>query len=72
MYIRREEIIDVLKRCFYMMKRKNLPIFNSTEKDLRNFTTTEKDMKKDISRFPTPNYRAYGEDLFDEGGSAGK
>ena len=43
---RREEIVDVLKRCFYVIKQKNVPIFYATSKDLRDFTTTEKDMKK--------------------------
>ena len=57
----------MLKRCYYVQKQKNMHIFHSTEKDLRGFTTTEKDMKKDINRFPTPNYRAPAEDLFDEG-----
>ena len=43
-----------------------MPIFYATAKDLREFTTTEKDMKKDIVRFPTPNYRTTEEDLFNE------
>ena len=67
---RREEILDVLKRVFYVKKQKNVPIFYCTSKDLREFTTTEKDMKKEINRFPTPNYRTTEEDLFDDGPSA--
>ena len=67
---RREEILDVIKRCFYIKKQKNVPMFYATSKDLREFTTTEKDMKKEISKFPTPNYRTTEEDLFDESGSA--
>lgn len=47
-----------------------MPIFYATSKDLREFTTTEKDMKKEIARFPTPNYRTNEEDLFDESGGA--
>ena len=62
--------MDVLKKVFYILKQKNLPIFYVTSKDLREFTTTEKDMNKGQSRFPTPNYRTMEEDLFDEGGSA--
>lgn len=68
--LRREEILDVLKRVYYVKKQKNVPIFYATCKDLREFTTTEKDMKKDIGRFPTPNYRTAEEDLFDEDPSA--
>lgn len=65
--LRRDEIIDVIKRCYYVKKQKNVPIFYITNKDLRDFTTTEKDMKKEYSRFPTPNYRTTEEDLFDSG-----
>ena len=68
--IRREEIIDVLKKCYYVKKQKNIPMFYVTVKDLRDFTTTEKDMKKDVVRFPTPNYRTTEEDIFDEASSA--
>ena len=69
---RREEIIDVLKRCFYVLKRKNLPIFGTDAKNLKEFTTTERDMNKGMSRFPTQNYRKPAEDLYDEGaGGAG-
>ena len=62
---RREEIIDVIKRCFFAIKGKNLPIFHVDKKDLRDFTTTEKDMNKHVSKFPTSDYRVtQGEDLF--------
>lgn len=67
---RREEIIDVIKKCYYVKKQKNIPMFYVTVKDLRDFTTTEKDMKKDVVRFPTPNYRTTEEDIFDEASSA--
>ena len=42
---RREEILDVLKRCYYIKKQKNVPFFYATSKNLCEFTTTEKDMK---------------------------
>ena len=67
---RREEIIDVIKKCYYVKKQKNIPMFYVTMKDLREFTTTEKDMKKDVVRFPTPNYRTTEEDIFDDAASA--
>ena len=67
---RREEILDVIKRCFYIKKQQNLPMFYTTSKNLREFTTTENDMKKEISKFPTPNYRTNEEDLFDESSGA--
>ena len=68
--IRREEIIDVIKKCYYVKKQKNIPMFYVTVKDLRDFTTTEKDMKRDVVRFPTPNYRTTEEDIFDENSTA--
>jgi len=62
---RREEIIEYIKRCFFLIKHKNMPMFHVTKKDLNDFTTTEKDMKKGISKFPTSDYRvSQGEDLF--------
>merc|ERR1712060_848267 len=61
---KREEILRVVKTCFYLLKQKNVPFFYATSKDLRDFTTTEKDMKKGTVRFPTPNYRTNEEDLF--------
>jgi len=67
---KREEILDVLKRCYYIKKQKNVPMFYATSKDLREFTTTEKDMKKEVVRFPTPNYRTTEEDLFDASAGA--
>lgn len=68
---RREEIIDVIKRCFFAIKGKNLAIFHVDKKDLRDFTTTEKDMNKHQSKFPTSNYRVtQGEDLFNVGAGA--
>ena len=62
----------MLKRCFYRLKQRNVPMFHVTKKDLRDFTTTEKDMKKGLSKFPTPDYQVKeGEDLFAAaGGSA--
>ena len=64
--VRREEIMDVIKRVYYNVKRKNCPIYYVTKKDLKDYTTTEKDMKKGSSRHPPPNLRYRGEDLFDE------
>jgi len=41
-----------------------VPVFHTQAKDLKDFTTTERDMKKQINRFPSNDYRAYDEDLF--------
>ena len=61
---RREEIIDVLKRLHLIEQKQNVPVFRTQSKDLKDFTTTERDMKKQINRFPSNDYRAYNEDLF--------
>lgn len=42
----------------------NVPIFHTAAKDLRDFTTTEKDKKKQISKFPSNDYRCEDEDLY--------
>jgi len=63
---RREEIMDVIKRVFYVMKQTNCPVYHATSKDLKDYTTTEKDMKRGSSRFPPPNLRKTEEDLFAE------
>ena len=55
----REEIIDVIKRAFFVSQKKNVPIFHVSNKDLKDFTTTEKDMKKGYSRFPLMDMRNF-------------
>ena len=62
----RDEIMDVIKRAYYNLKRKNVPIFHVTSKDLKDFTTTEKDMKKQVSKFPLMDMRNTSEDLFSD------
>ena len=64
--VRREEIMDVIKRVYYNLKRENCPVHHVNSKDLKDYTTTEKDMKKGSSRHPPPNLRNRVEDLFDE------
>lgn len=61
--VRRNEILDLLKRLYLIEHKKNCPVFCVTSKDLKDFTTTEKDMKKKVNRFPTSEYRSYDEDL---------
>jgi len=61
---RREEIINLLKKLYIISTGKSVPIFNVTDKNLKEFTTTESDMKKNVSRFPSSNHRNLKEDLF--------
>jgi hypothetical protein len=63
---RRDAIVDLIKRVYISVHKDNCPVFCITAKDLKDFTTTEKDMKKSISRFPTPEYRNYQEDLLQQ------
>lgn len=53
----------MLKCLFAMQTKKNLPIFDIDEVNLRNWTTTERDAKRHISKFPPAEYRNYHEDL---------
>lgn len=46
--------------------KKNLPIFDIPEKNLKGFTTTEKDKKRDVERFPPDNFRNFKHDLIKE------
>ena len=64
LFVRREEIMDVLKRVFHFSKKQNCPVYHVTSSNLKDYTTTEKDMKKGSSRFPPPNLRNKAEDLF--------
>ena len=60
----REEIMTIIKQAYYTIKKKNVPIFGVTSKDLRDFTTTEKDMKKNVNKFPPKEFRVTEEDIF--------
>lgn len=46
-----------------MQTKKNLPIFDIDENNLRNWTTTERDAKRKMSKFPPVEYRNLHEDL---------
>ena len=63
---RREIILDLLKKLWYILKNSNCPIFTINSKDLKEWTTTENDMKKKHRRDPlvkNPAWRNYDEDL---------
>lgn len=60
---RRDSILDAIKRAYIAIHKANCPVYGVVTKDLKDFTTTEKDMKKEISRFPPPEYRLLSEDL---------
>ena len=64
MFVRREEIMDVIKRVYHFQKKQNCPVYHATTSNLKDYTTTEKDMKKGSSRFPPPNLRNKSEDIF--------
>lgn len=60
---RRDAIIDIIKRRFFDVKKKNLPMFGTSAPSLKDFTTTEKDKRKQVSRFPPAEYQLKDEDL---------
>jgi len=61
---KREEIMNVIKKAYYNLNKRNCPVYHTTNKDLKDFTTTENDAKKGVSRFPPEDYRMANEDLF--------
>lgn len=60
---RRDDIVMLLKQLYLIEFKQNCPVFHINSKNLKDFTTTEKDWKRDISRFPTEDYRVFDEDL---------
>ena len=65
-FIRRELVMNLLKKRYAEHVKKNLPIFDISEKNLKGFTTTEKDKKRGVERFPPDNFRNYDHDLIKE------
>ena len=49
-----------------MHTKKNLPIYDIQEQNLRGYTTTEKNKKQSIDKFPPEDFRNYAEDLIPE------
>ena len=48
------------------MLKKNLPIFDINEKDLKGFTTTEKDRKRGYNKFPPVQFKNKSENICEE------
>lgn len=63
---RRDKIIKILKCLYGMHTKKNLPIYDIQENNLRGYTTTEKNKKQNIEKYPPEDFRNYGEDLIPE------
>ena len=49
-----------------MHTKKNLPIYDIQEQNLRGYTTTEKNKKQSIEKYPPEDFRNYAEDLIPE------
>lgn len=60
----RDDILYVLKHCFYKMHKKNLPIYGVDFVGLKDFTTSKKDAQKHISKKPPRNYLMKSENLY--------
>ena len=61
---RREEIIQILQCAYYKSQKKNFPIFEVPEPNLKGFTTTEKDKKRATDRFPLNRFRNKAHDIY--------
>lgn len=64
--IRRDKVIKILKCLYGMHTKKNLPIYDIQEQNLRGYTTTEKNKKQSIEKYPPEDFRNYAEDLIPE------
>lgn len=49
-----------------LQNKRNLPIYDIQEPNLRGYTTTEKNKKQLIDKFPPEDFRNYAEDLIPE------
>lgn len=63
---RRENIIQILKCCYGKHTKKNLPVFDIKEANLKGYTTTEKNKKQLIDKYPPEDFRNFSEDLIPE------
>ena len=51
-FISRQEIIDIIKKLYYLLHRTNLPIYYVQAPNLEKYTTTQKDVQEGINRMP--------------------
>mmetsp|Transcript_18128 Transcript_18128/g.30969 ORF Transcript_18128/g.30969 Transcript_18128/m.30969 type:complete len:167 (-) Transcript_18128:1041-1541(-) len=63
---KRSSIIMLLQVKYHEITKKNLPIFDIPEQNLKGFTTTEKDKKRGVDRFPLSQFRNRTEDIVKE------
>ena len=65
-FVSRDKIIKTLKCLYGLHTKKNLPIYDIQEQNLRGYTTTEKNKKQSVDKFPPEDFRNYAEDLIPE------
>jgi len=63
---KRNNIIHVLKHCYFKIHNKNLNVYGVSYSQLKDFTTTKKDAVKGISKKPPRGNLLKRENLFDE------
>ena len=66
LFVSRDKIIKTLKCLYGLHTKKNLPIYDIQEQNLRGYTTTEKNKKQSVDKFPPEDFRNYAEDLIPE------
>ena len=60
------EIVDLIKRIYANLMKKNLPIFGIPTKDLNSYTTREKDAYLEICRMPLRQFRMRDERVLED------
>ena len=64
---RREEIIDVIKRVYFHLQTKNIPVFHVSKSNLKQYHAKRKDVEAGYaeSKNPPEHMQSKDEDLFD-------
>ena len=50
----RDDIIDCIKRAYYLMHKNDLSVYGVQSKDCKSYVTSKKDIKKDINASKIP------------------
>ena len=59
---RREQLITLIKKSYFKLKNKNLPIYGVKKKDLSKYLTTKLDAQKGVNKIPPAKFRLENED----------
>ncbi len=64
-YDKKDELFKVLKKVYYDIKKKNIPVYMIPD-NLKEFTTSKKDIKAGNNILPDSQFRVTNEDIYPE------